>query len=116
MLLSAFIWKKNISDIHEEILTNSVNLEKCSSEARVIEERLTVRQLDDIIKSNVTQSNDGAMDDVPLVDMNNNLEEMKKNATDINFADTQSGAQPSGSKFLDILQQLILIMYLKVTK
>ena len=66
---------------------------------RVIEERLTVRQLDDIIKSNVTQSNDGAMDDVPLVDMNNNLEEMKKNATDINFADTQSGAQPSGSKF-----------------
>ena len=31
---------RNIALVHEEILTNTVNLEKCSSEARIIEEKL----------------------------------------------------------------------------
>lgn len=34
---------KTISEIHEEIVQNSVNLEKCSSEARIIEEKLNAQ-------------------------------------------------------------------------
>lgn len=49
---------------------------------RTLEERLTVRQLDTIIKEENTTSDD-IEPDVPIVNIDQNLEEMKNNATDI---------------------------------
>lgn len=51
---------------------------------RVIDERLTVRQLDTIIKDLINPSSDDEDEDVPLVDINENLEKIKNEATDIN--------------------------------
>ncbi|MBQ4584250.1 MAG: ParB/RepB/Spo0J family partition protein [Bacilli bacterium] len=51
---------------------------------RTIEDRLTVRQLDTIIKSESAQSADDILEDVPLVNIEQDLEELKSKATDIN--------------------------------
>lgn len=51
---------------------------------RIIDERLTVRQLDTIIKEMNNPVDDDAIDDVPLVDIDNNLDRIKSEATDIN--------------------------------
>ncbi|MBQ9834400.1 MAG: ParB/RepB/Spo0J family partition protein [Bacilli bacterium] len=51
---------------------------------RTVEERLTVRQLDMIIKEENHSANDDIIEDVPLVNIEQDLEEMKSNATDIN--------------------------------
>ena len=65
---------------------------------RVLDERLTVRQLDELIKNINNPGGEDVLDDVPLVDINGNLEEMQREATDINplvsrpsFADGESG-------------------------
>ena len=51
---------------------------------RTIDERLTVRQLDTIIKEESNPVDDDIIEDVPLVNIEQDLEEMKSNATDIN--------------------------------
>ncbi len=56
---------------------------------RVIEERLTVKQLDEEIKKLKNPLRDSEMDDVPLVNMDNNLEQMQQEATDIAPTNTQ---------------------------
>ena len=50
---------------------------------RIIDERLTVKQLDEEIKNINRPVRDDIVDDVPLVDINENLEQMQQDATDI---------------------------------
>lgn len=45
---------------------------------RILKERLTVRQLDDLLKSNGLD-----LDDVPIVNINQNVDDIKTNASDI---------------------------------
>ncbi len=51
---------------------------------RIIDERLTVKQLDEEIKKIKNPVRDEIIDDVPLVNIDENLEQMKSRATDIN--------------------------------
>lgn len=53
---------------------------------RTIDERLTVRQLDSLIKeeNGSKNKNEDVLEDVPLVNIEQDLEELKSNATDIN--------------------------------
>ena len=78
---------------------------------RVLDERLTVKQLDDEIKKLKNPVRDDVVDDVPLVDNDFNLEAMQQEATDItpppsysynNVEESTSSNdeyRPSGSKF-----------------
>ena len=50
---------------------------------RIIDERLTVRQLDDVIRTFNNPTSNNEMDDVPLVENDTNLDQIR-NATDIN--------------------------------
>ena len=65
---------------------------------RVLDERLTVRQLDEIIKNGNNPTRDDIVDDVPLVNIDGNLEEMKRQATDINPT-SSSHIDDNGNKF-----------------
>ena len=88
-----------ISERHARSLLSITDKEKqVDLLNRVLNERLTVRQLDDLIKNAGNPNSDDTLDDVPLVDINGNLEEMQRQATDINplvgrptFNDGESG-------------------------
>ena len=88
-----------ISERHARSLLSDTDKEKqVDLLNRVLSERLTVRQLDDLIKNASNPNSDDILDDVPLVDINGNLEEMQRQATDINpfegrpsFNDGESG-------------------------
>lgn len=51
---------------------------------KTIDNRLTVRQLDNLIKEDNSVNDDDILEDVPLVNIEQDLEEIKSNATDIN--------------------------------
>ena len=74
-----------ISERHARSLLSLENFEEQNKFLqRIIDERLTVKQLDEEIKNIKNTSKDNEVDDVPLVDINSDLENIKMNATDIN--------------------------------
>ena len=74
---------------------------------RVIDERLTVKQLDEEIKNIKKPIRDDIVDDVPLVNIDENLEKMKQEATDIipsspnSNISSQSNSENEGGKFFN---------------
>ena len=74
---------------------------------RVIDERLTVKQLDEEIKNIKKPIRDDVVDDVPLVNIDENLEKMKQEATDIipsspnSNISSQSNSENEGGKFFN---------------
>ena len=73
--------ENKISERHaRSLLTLNDKTEQKNFLDRIISERLTVRQLDQEIK----KANNKGVSDVPLVDLTPNIEEIKKEATDIN--------------------------------
>lgn len=71
---------EQISERHARALLRlSSNEEQVKWLQRVITERLTVRQLDSMLKNDGNEEEE----DVPLVDINQNIDDIKSNATDI---------------------------------
>ena len=97
--------ENKISERHaRSLLSISDKDEQTKMLQRILDERLTVRQLDDIIKGKINPDNGEIIDDVPLVDINENLEQMQQQATDINPTVSRqeistSDGTPSGNKF-----------------
>ena len=60
---------------------------------RIINERLTVRQLDQELKKKMNNNNDNIETEVPLVNIDTNVDEIKENAQDINPQSNNNVAQ-----------------------
>ncbi len=95
---------EQISERHaRSLLVLNSNEEQDKWLERILTERLTVRQLDNLLKKNNNEE-----EDVPLVNMNQNIEEIKSNATDIisiNEHETNSlKKEPSENKFFNVLE------------
>ena len=75
---------KKISERHaRSLLQVSNHIEQDKWLSRVIKERLTVKDLETLLKEELKKTTEDKEDDIPIIELTPNFEAMKQNATDI---------------------------------